>query len=302
MQQYTLDQKLDRLKDILQGYGQMLVALSGGVDSVFLLTFAHRLWRDDRVAALTAEGPHFAPDEVEYAKALCEALGISHKTIRVDDILPLIADNPRNRCYICKREIFSRLMVRAEMTGSVLADGTNADDMQDDRPGYRALCELGVASPLKEADLTKEEIRQALQGLAAEDEVLTRALQWEGAFPLWEKPAFACLASRIPYGEKITEEKLEAIYRAEGFLRGLGFSQVRVRHHGHVARIEVPLEDRRRFWCDAFMDRVNEGIRACGFLFAALDLGGYKMGNLNQQKILSPDGDEQRDTSQRGDQ
>ena len=273
----TLDNKLEKLKELLNGYGQMLVALSGGVDSVFLLAFAYKVWGDDRVAALTASGPHFAADEVEYARQLCDNLGISHKTIDVGYILPLIEDNPEDRCYTCKKAIFSELREYANIVGSVLADGTNLDDMSDFRPGHKAILELGVASPLKDAGLTKAEIREALESLAADDAALRDALM----LPMWEKPAFACLASRIPYGEKITAEKLQAIYEAERFLHGLGFSQVRVRHHGDVARIEVSPENRTAFFDTAFMDKVADGIKKYGFKFVALDLNGYKMGSLN---------------------
>lgn len=284
----TLDSRLQKLRSIILDYGQMIIALSGGVDSVFLLAFAAKVFEEsygpgsDRIAALTASGPHFAPDEVEYAVHLCSMLGISHKTVSAEDVLELIEDNPQDRCYICKKSIFSQLKERADMVGSVLADGTNLDDMDDYRPGYRALQELGVSSPLKDAGLTKSEIRCALKQLAADDPVLESALILQDGTPVWHKPAFACLASRIPYGEKITADKLDAIYRAEVFMRSLGFSQVRVRHHGDVARIEVLPEDRHKLYDDALMDRVNEEIRACGFSYAALDLGGYRMGNLNR--------------------
>lgn len=277
-----LDEKLKKLKKIIDGYGQMLVALSGGVDSIFLTAFAYKNWGDDRVAALTADGPHFAADEIQYAEKFCEYLGISHKTIDVSHVLPLIEDNPEDRCYICKREIFSGLKDRAEMVGSVLADGTNADDMKDYRPGMRALEELGVTSPLKEAGLTKDEIRHALKMLAYEDEALDNVLVMPQ--PLWNKPAFACLASRIPYGEKISEEKLQSVYRAEKLLRERGFNQVRVRHHGDVARIEVEPMAMERFFDVYYMSRINEEIKACGFKYAALDLGGYIMGGLNPER------------------
>lgn len=277
----TLNAKLTKLEEILNGYGQMLVALSGGVDSVFLLSFAHKIWSDDRVAALTADGPHFAPDEVDYAQHLCDTLGISHKRLSMDHVMQILENNPKDRCYHCKKEIFSMLKQRADMAGSVLADGTNLDDMDDYRPGYRALQELSIANPLKEAGLTKVEIRAALEMLAKEDDIMAAALTLPDGMKMWEKPAFACLASRVPYGQQITAEKLTAIYKAEVFLRELGFTQIRVRHHGDVARIEVPPQDRCRFFDEAFMDKVNDGIRSCGFRFAALDLGGYKMGNLN---------------------
>lgn len=285
-----LEVKLERLKKIILDYGQMFTALSGGVDSVFLLVFASRVYEEnfgigfgsERVSALTASGPHFAPDEVEYAAYLCDCLGVSHKIIKVDDILPLIEDNTADRCYICKKAIFSQLKERADMVGSVLTDGTNLDDMDDYRPGHQALQELGVKSPLRDAGLTKSDIRCALKQLASEDSSLAAALTLNNGMPVWQKPAFACLASRIPYGEKITSAKLDSIYRAEVFLRELGFTQVRVRHHGDVARIEVLPEDRQRFCSSELMDKVNDKIKECGFRYAALDLGGYRMGNLNR--------------------
>lgn len=273
----ALSDKLERLKNIISGYGQMLVALSGGVDSVFLLSFAYSMWQDGRVAALTARGPHFAEDEILYAKQLCDRLGIAHEFADVSDILPAIEDNPRDRCYICKKAIFSSLKNRADTEGRVLADGTNLDDMDDYRPGYRALQELNIANPLKDAGLTKSDIRTALKELADGDKKIGEAL----AVDIWNKPAFACLASRIPYGNRITEEKLKAVYDAEVFLRSEGFKQVRVRHHGDVARIEVLPEDRVRFCSEDFMDKVDRKLKDCGFKFVALDLGGYKMGNLN---------------------
>lgn len=279
----SINEKLKKLTAILTGYGQMLIALSGGVDSVFLLVFAGNVLGSDNVAALTASGPHFAPDEVQYAVRLCDQLGISHKIIKTDEILPLIEDNSPDRCYICKKAIFSQLKERAEIMGSVLADGTNLDDMDDYRPGHRALCELGISSPLKDAGLTKSEIREALKLMGSEDNTIAAALTLENGMPIWEKPAFACLASRIPYGERITCEKLDAVYNAEVFMRSLGFRQVRVRHHGDVARIEILPADRHRLFDEALMDKVNEEIKRCGFRYASLDLGGYKMGNLNKE-------------------
>ena len=284
----TLNDKLRKLEGTLKEYGRMLVALSGGVDSAFLLAFARKTLGADGVAAATACGPHLAQDEVDYAKDLCEALGINHVVIPMDHVLPVIKHNPVDRCYLCKKEIFSTLKEYAEADDRVLADGTNLDDMEDYRPGHKALAELNVVSPLKEAGMTKDDIREALK-ILAEDGIpgddngssittLVSALTLENGMPLWEKPAFACLASRIPYGEEITADKLESIYRAEVFLRDLGFKQVRVRHHGELARIEVMAEDRSKFYDDDFMDNVNEGIKECGFKFVTLDLGGYKMG------------------------
>ena len=281
----ALRKKLDALTDMLNGCGKIAVALSGGVDSVFLLVFARKVLGADNILALTATGPHFAEDETGYAIRLCDELGIAHETAAMDGILDVIGDNPPDRCYICKREIFSGLKAMADGRGFVLADGTNLDDLDDYRPGRRALNELGIRSPLKDAGLTKQDIRTALALLAADDDVVRRSLHINtedgSMLPVWEKPAFACLASRIPYGQSITVDKLSAIYRAESFMKRLGFTQIRVRHHGDVARVEVLPEDRKRFFSEELMDTVNEGIKDCGFRYAALDLGGYRMGSLN---------------------
>ncbi|MBC8568073.1 ATP-dependent sacrificial sulfur transferase LarE [Mogibacterium sp. NSJ-24] len=281
----TIYEKLKKLEYILNDLGRITVALSGGVDSVFLLTFAYKLWGDDRVSAVTAQGPHFADDETAYADYLCSELGIKHDIASVDHILSVIADNPPDRCYICKREIFSSIKEIAEKQGRNLVDGTNLDDLDDYRPGYKALQELGISSPLKDAGLTKSEIRKSLRKLSDTDPFIKQALMIPSddgkTFPIWEKPAFACLASRIPYGQTITKEKLLSVYKAECFLKALGFTQIRVRHHGDVARIEVLPHDRKKFFDEKFMDKVNDEIKKCGFRFAALDLGGYKMGNLN---------------------
>lgn len=269
-----LKDKLNKLEEIILGYGQMIVALSGGVDSTFLLAFSKdaftRAGCPDNVAAITATGPQFAADEAEYAAALCESLGVAHKKIRVSYVLDFISDNPPDRCYRCKKELFSMLKTRAEMVGSVLVDGTNLDDLDDYRPGFKAIRELGVSSPLKDAGLTKAEIRQALAaldvGIAAEKA---------------EYPAFACLMTRIPFGEEITEEKLDMIYKAEVYLKEQGFTQVRVRCHeitaGLLARIELLPEELPRLApaeCDA-------ALREIGFRFVALDLGGYEKGKMN---------------------
>lgn len=273
-----LSNKLEKLENILKSYKRITVALSGGVDSAFLLAFACKVLGSENVRALTASGPHLATDEVDYAKALCAALGISHSVINMDHVMSILEPNPADRCYHCKKEFFSLLKKESENFESILADGTNMDDMDDYRPGHKALAELGIASPLKDAGLTKDEIRAALHQLAEQDPSLTDALILPDGSPIWEKPAFACLASRIPYGESITENKLSAVYRAESYLRSIGLRQVRVRHHGDIARIEVPAENRCIFFDEGFMDKVNEEIKKCGFKFAVLDLGGYKMG------------------------
>lgn len=268
----ALNDKLQQLEEIIKTYDEILVALSGGVDSAFLLAFARKALGKDKVKAVTLCGPHLAKDEASYAATLCAALDIEHTVMDMAHILPIIEHNPIDRCYLCKKEMFSQLKAMAEKRGAVLADGTNLDDMDDYRPGHKALSELGVASPLKDASLTKDDIRIALKTAVSDVPAL------ENGMPIWEKPAFACLASRIPYGENITIDKLSAIYETELYLRSQGFNQVRVRHHGDIARIEVPQQDRHRFFDEAFMDSINDEVKKHGFKYATLDLGGYTMG------------------------
>lgn len=266
------EEKLARLEAILKEYREIAVTFSGGVDSTFLLLFARKVLGDG-VVAVTANAPNFAPDEIQYAQELCQREGIRHQMVELGpSILEAFADNPPDRCYICKSIVFGKLLsqVRHRFPHAVICDGTNLDDMQDYRPGRKALEELGIASPLKEAGLTKSDVRRGLRDLGGD---------------IWNKPAYACLASRIPYGERITVEKLAAIHQAEMALRELGFDQVRVRHHGAVARIEVAPENRARFFDLAFMDQVNAIIKEAGFLYATLDLGGYRMGSLNEEVL-----------------
>ena len=264
------EEKIAKLQSVLSGYGRMVIALSGGVDSTFLLLMGKRVL-GDKVAAITACAPNFAPDELQDSEALCAREEIPHIKVNLgDEILSSFSHNPPDRCYICKKAIFSRVIAQAEINfpGAVIADGTNMDDMQDYRPGHKALAELSIVSPLKEACLTKAEIRRGLKELGE---------------PVWQKPAFACLASRIPYGQTITPEKLAAVYRAESALRKLGFKQVRIRHHGSLARIEVEPQDRTAFFDLSFMDETVRLVKEAGFLYVTLDLAGYRMGSLNQE-------------------
>lgn len=269
----NLNQKLVKLKQILERYDNLGIAFSGGVDSTFLLAFASRLQSIHfKVTALTVNASNFAPDEIDYAKEFCLENGINHIIIDIDfSQIDGFKENSRERCYYCKRSIFSYVKKMAHIHGiTAIADGTNLDDDSDFRPGKKALLELGIVSPLKEACLTKDEIRQALKDMG---------------ISIWNKPAFACLASRIPYGEEITESKLSSIYKVEKAIRELGFSQVRVRHHGEIARIELLPEDIPSFATPDIMAKINQIALDAGFSFVALDLSGYKMGNMNTSPL-----------------
>lgn len=307
-----LDSKLEKLNQILDGYGQVIVALSGGTDSVFLLSYAYQKYagqgQPDRVAALTATGPQFASDETDFARKLCEAMGVAHKMVDVSHVINMIKRNPIDRCYHCKREIFGILTERADMVGSVLADGTNATDMSDYRPGYKAIEELGVASPLKDAGMTKDDIREALRRFGDCDGALAAVAEMSN------RPAFACLASRIPYGETITESKLRAVYRGEQILKARGFTQVRVRCHeiaGKVsgsearfmARIEVLPEEMGRLLETA--TSIEKEFQELGFEYVTMDLGGYEKGKMNSiiesAGLTEPDRIKVTETVVRGD-
>jgi uncharacterized protein len=269
----NLYEKLENLKQIIERYDNLGIAFSGGVDSTFLLAFASRLQSIKfTVTALTVNSTNFAPDEIEYAKEFCILKGINHIIIDIDfSQIDGFKENSRERCYYCKYSIFSQVKKLAADYGiTTIADGTNLDDDSDYRPGKKALLELGVVSPLKEALLTKNEIRQALKDMG---------------ISIWDKPAFACLASKIPYGEEITETKLNSIYKVEKAIRDLGFSQVRVRHHGDIARIELLPEDIQAFVMPDIRGKINQIVLDAGFSFAALDLAGYKMGNMNTSPL-----------------
>ena len=260
--------KLTRLRSLLRETGGAVVAFSSGVVSTFLLRVAHEEL-GDRAVAVTVRSSTFPRRELDEAVAFCRSEGIRHEVIDTSELdIPGFAENPPDRCYLCKKSIFGRIIAFAQTNGfAVVLEGSNMDDDGDYRPGMRAIRELGVRSPLHDAGLTKAEIR---------------ALSREMGLPTAEKPSFACLASRFPYGERITAAGLERVERAEQWLRdsGLGLTQLRVRSHGDLARIEVPAGDIARVAARA--DEVAAAFKRFGFAYAALDLQGYRTGSLNE--------------------
>ena len=248
--------------------GSVAVAFSSGVDSTFLLKVAHDLL-GEKAVAVTALSGTFPQRESREAEAFCRAEGIRQIQIRSEELeIPGFRENPPDRCYLCKRALFTGILAEAGKAGCAwVAEGSNADDVGDYRPGLVAVAELGVRSPLREADLTKAEIR---------------ALSKELGLPTWDKPSFACLASRFVYGETITKEKLAMVEKAEQILLDLGFRQVRVRVHGDLARIEVDPEAFDRILSPEIAPFLNRALRELGFLYVTLDLGGYTTGSMNR--------------------
>ena len=262
------DAKAKRLRASLREIGSAAVAFSSGVDSTFLLKVAHEEL-GDRAVAVTVRSSTFPKRELDEAVAFCRAEGIRHKIIDTNELdIPGFSENPPDRCYLCKKSIFGEIMAFALANGfAAVLEGSNMDDDGDYRPGMRAIRELGVRSPLHDAGLTKAEIR---------------ALSREMGLPTAEKPSFACLASRFPYGEHITAAGLARVERVEQWLReaGLGLSQLRVRSHGELARIEVPPDDIPRLAARAA--EIAAAFKGQGFAYVTLDLQGYRTGSLNE--------------------
>ena len=255
-----------KLEELIKAAGKLAVAFSGGVDSTYLVYKTHEVLGENALA-VTIRSQVLIDEDFEWTKDFCKDKGIKQVVIDCDVFdSEQFENNPPDRCYYCKKMDFAAIVKAAAEQGiTVVADGSNVDDTGDYRPGMRAMFELGIVSPLKEAGLTKNNIRQ---------------LSKEAGLPTWDKPAAACLASRFAYGEKITTEGLVRVANAEKFIRDLGFKGIRVRVHGSLARIEVAPEDKGRFLTKA--DEVTARLKELGFTYVTMDLRGYRTGSMNE--------------------
>ncbi len=267
--------KARRLEAVLRTRPQAVVAFSGGVDSTLLLRVASDVLGPENVLAVTGVSETYTADEKRAAERFARSLGVEHVLLETAELASAaFAANPSDRCYHCKRELLAKVLDLARSRGiEAVYDASNVDDLVDYRPGRKALAESGVRSPLVEAGFTKGDVRR-----------LSRKL----GLPTWDKPANPCLASRIPYGTPITQDILDRIRDGESFLRKQGFSVVRLRHHGDLARIEVPAADLGRLLEPATSRKIAAKLRSLGYLWTAVDIEGYSMGSLNRAVAAGP--------------
>jgi uncharacterized protein len=264
-----LKAKTQKLKEIFRSMGRVLVAYSGGVDSTLLLKVAKDTLGDENVLAVTVLSPLYPERELIGAKKLTQGMGVRHLLIKSNELeIEGFSKNPPNRCYYCKKKLFGEVKNLAQKEEiPFIVEGSTLDDEKDHRPGRRAIQELGIRSPLKEGMFTKAEVRE-----------LSNAL----GLTTWDKPSFACLASRFPYGEEITVDKLKMVDEAENFLFGLGFRQVRVRHHGNLARIEIYPEEIERLMDGSLREKVVSHLKKIGYHYVTVDLQGFRSGSMNE--------------------